>query len=232
MSSAKILIIEDDNEVSEALSQLLKQRGFNVAAARSGEEGLGFLLQGPFDLALVDYMLPHMDGIETVRRLKSQRPAMPVIMVTARAQSYDQLAGFEAGADDYIAKPFLPDVLLARINAVLRRGGQSSAPQEGSSVLTYGSLQLNKLHHSVLLDNAPLELTKTEFLLLELFMANPGRVFSRDKLLEASRDAQDLYSSGERSIDVQIMSLRRKLKSYGAAIETVRGVGYRLAEGT
>jgi two-component system phosphate regulon response regulator PhoB len=173
-------------------------------------------------------MLPGMDGFTVLKKLKAERSlgAIPVIMTTARGEDADIVAGLELGADDYVVKPYSPRVLIARVRAALRRKEGSALPEAERTLLREGRLSLDVLKHEALLDEAPLDLSVTEFSLLNTFLSQPGRVFSRNQIIDEIHGAD--YPVTDRSVDVQVMSLRKKLKDAGELIETIRGIGYRL----
>ncbi len=175
-------------------------------------------------------MLPAMDGLEVCRTLKSREHTalIPVIMLTARGEESDIVKGLELGADDYITKPFSPRVLQARIKAVLRRGESERADAPPTSVVRAGGVQLDRERHEVIADGKPVELTATEFKLLNMIMSKPGRVFTRQQIIESIHEG--FAAVTDRSVDVQVVALRRKLGDTGRNIETVRGVGYRFKE--
>jgi two-component system phosphate regulon response regulator PhoB len=181
-------------------------------------------------LILLDLMLPGMDGLEVCRALKKQ-PAtahIPVIMLTARGEEADVVAGLELGADDYIPKPFSPRVLIARVRTVLRRREREAAPVDKSGLLRIHELTIHPGRNEVLVDGEPVELTFTEFRVLHLLASRPGWVFTRNQIVDAVRG--ESYAVTERAVDVQIVGLRRKLGESGKYIETVRGVGYRFKD--
>jgi two-component system phosphate regulon response regulator PhoB len=229
MARATVLIVEDDAEIQELLSLALAREGWELVTAKDGESGLAALAAGQVDCVILDIMLPGMDGLEVLRRMKSDAASrrVPVIMTTARGEESDIVAGLELGADDYVVKPYSPKVLAARIRAALRRVAEAG---EGGSadVVTRGALRVDRARHEVLLAGEAIELSATEFDILDLLCRNPGRVFSRSQIIDAVRGHD--YPVTDRSVDVQILSLRRKLGPGGELIETVRGVGYRFRD--
>ena len=219
-----ILIIEDEPELARILRSYLESAGFKVVTADRGDRGLQVWRSEQPDLVLLDLNLPGMDGLDVARAIRKESDA-PLIMVTARVEEADRLIGLELGADDYISKPYSPREVVARVKAVLRRGAREP---EAKTVLTLGKLSLDTDAHSAVLAGKPLELTPTEFGMLQLLASQPGRVFTRLQLLEAAQGVS--YEGYERSVDVHVKNLRRKLKEAdptGQYIETVFGVGYR-----
>jgi two-component system phosphate regulon response regulator PhoB len=230
MGSERILIIEDDPEIQEMLKHAFAQEGWKLIQVKTGEEGLERLRKDGADCVVLDIMLPGMDGFKALKKIRadeSQRN-LPVIMSTARGEDSDVVAGLELGADDYVVKPYSPRVLAARIRAGLRRK-ESSGSVEGSggekTFWQHGPLSLDVERHACTLDGEPLDLFATEFAILAQFMSHPDIVFSRQKLITAIRGED--YPVTDRSVDVQILGLRKKLKDAGDMIETIRGVGYR-----
>jgi two-component system phosphate regulon response regulator PhoB len=224
MGAELILIIEDDSEIQEMLKYSFAQEGWKLIQAGTGEEGLELLRKNGADCIVLDIMLPGMDGFKTLKKIRADESFrnLPVIMCTARGEEADIVAGLELGADDYVVKPYSPRVLAARIRAGLRRKETAS---ETKTVIRHGKLSLDTARHLALLDETPLDLFATEFAILTQFMGNPDIVFSRQKLITAIRGPD--YPVTDRSVDVQILGLRKKLKSAGDMIETIRGVGYR-----
>jgi len=228
MSREKVLVVEDEEDIAELIRFNLAQEGFQVRIANSGEQGLSEATREVPDLVLLDLMLPGTDGLEICRRLKSdtRTNSVPIVMVTARGEEADIVAGLELGADDYVTKPFSPRVLLARLRAVLRRR-RTSPPQEGDP-LRFGQIEIHPGRHEVKVDGETVELTATEFKILHFLARRPGWVFTRYQIVDGIRGPN--YPVTERSVDVQVVALRRKLGSVGTAVETVRGVGYRFQE--
>ncbi len=227
MAKARILVVEDDGDIRELLSYTLQAEGWEVLHAVSAEDGLSFLQTKDFDCIILDLMLPGMDGFEFLRRSRNLagRDRIPIIITTAKGEDADVVAGLELGAEDYVIKPFSPRVLVARIRTALRRGWERSLGHKVSTMIRRGALSLDSLRHEAFFENRPLELSATEFALLRCLMGEPGRVFSRGQIIDAVK-GQD-YPVTDRSVDVQILSIRKKLGEGGALIETVRGVGYR-----
>ncbi|MEJ2600841.1 MAG: response regulator transcription factor [Anaerolineales bacterium] len=225
---ASILIIEDEPELVKVLRSYLEQAGFNVLTAYRGDNGLSIWEHKRPDLVILDLNLPGIDGLDVAREIRRKSQA-PLIMLTARVEEADQLIGLELGADDYITKPFSPRVVVARVRALLRRS--ESAPQ-APRYLQAADLEIDMEAHSVLRGGRPIKLTPTEFNLLVTMVAQPGRVFSRLQLLEASQG--NAFEGYERTIDAHIKNLRSKLEinpRQPQYIQTVFGVGYRFAKG-
>jgi two-component system phosphate regulon response regulator PhoB len=228
-AAALIVIIEDELEIQEMLSFAFAPEGWKLLMAKTGEEGLGLLrAQGGADCVILDIMLPGMDGFRTLRKIKADETlkAVPVIMASARGEEADIVTGLEMGADDYVVKPYSPRVLAARIRAALRRAEEGKAGDTVKTLFRHGSLRLDADRYQAAVDEKPLELSATEFALLRHFLANPDRVFSRNQIISAVHGSS--YPATDRSVDVQVLALRKKLGPAGAMIETVRGVGYRL----
>jgi DNA-binding response OmpR family regulator len=218
-----ILIVDDNRKIVEVLGEYLKAEGFDTVAAYDGPSALEAVSSRRPDLALVDIMLPGVDGLEITRRL--QRTDTPVILVTARADEVDRLIGLEVGADDYITKPFSPREVVARVKAVLRR----CARAQTSGALRVGDLTVDPERREVLIGEGAVELTRTEFDILAAMAAQPGRVFTRLQLMEASTG--DAYEGYERTIDAHIKNIRRKLgddPKRPRYVRTVVGVGYKV----
>ena len=228
MAREHILVVEDEEDIRELLRYNLEKEGLPVTAAASGEEALTVVDKALPDLVLLDLMLPGMDGLEVCRRFKAGERTrhLPLIMLTAKGEEADIVSGLELGADDYITTPFSPRVLLARVRAVLRR--RQAAPVPEGEHLTIRELLIHPGRHEVLLRGQPLELTATEFRLLHLLARKPGWVFTRSQIVSAIHG--DDYPVSDRSVDVQVVSLRKKLGDYGPYVETIRGVGYRFQD--
>jgi len=225
----RIVVIEDEADILEVLQYNLTREGYRVASSRDGEEGLQRVRDENPDLVLLDLMLPGLDGIEICRRLKADptTSAIPIVMVTAKGEESDVVLGLQMGADDYVAKPFSPRELMARIKAVLRRGQLKEERSSGERIVR-GGLVIDSVRHRVTVDAEPITLTATEMRLLHFLAAHPGRVFTRDQLV--SRAIGDRAVVIDRNIDVHIGAIRRKLGPYRTLIETLRGVGYRFRE--
>jgi two-component system phosphate regulon response regulator PhoB len=229
MTPPRIVVVEDQPSILELLTFNLAREGFSVAPCVSGEEGLEAARKAPPDAVLLDLMLPGIDGLEVCRRLKAdpRTARVPVVMLTARGEEADIVAGLELGADDYVTKPFSPRVLVARLRSVLRR--HAEGPVAGlDQPVEHRGVVVNPGRHEVLVDDTPVALTATELRLLHVLVRRPGWVFTRDQLISAVHG--DDYPVTDRSIDVQVVGLRRKLGDAGALLETVRGVGYRFRE--
>ncbi|NLE77874.1 MAG: response regulator transcription factor [Chloroflexi bacterium] len=223
--AAKILVVEDEKEIARLVRGYLEGAGFAVVQAYTGREGLFMARRERPDLVVLDLMLPELDGLEVARTLR-QESAVPIIMLTARVEETDRIVGLELGADDYVAKPFSPRELVARVRAVLRRT-HGEAPAE--ETLRAGPLEIDVTRHRVALHGKALDLTPSEFALLQTMARQPGRVWSRLELLEQVQG--ESYEGYERTIDVHIKNLRRKLGEdprQPKMIVTVFGVGYRL----
>jgi len=221
-----IFIVEDDEDIRGMISYNLEKSGYRVTALGRGDGAAAEVRRLGPDLVVLDIMLPGADGLEVLKSLRSEpsTAATPVIMLTARAQEADKVVGLELGADDYMAKPFSPSELMARIKAVLRRTGQVAA----KDVLRAGELVIDSKKHKVTVGGEEAPLTTTEFRLIEFLSRHPGEVFSRDRILDLVFGYQsDVYG---RTVDTHIKTLRKKLGQARDAIETVRGAGYRFRE--
>jgi two-component system phosphate regulon response regulator PhoB len=227
---ATILLIEDEQDLLELLRYNLEREGYGVRAVTTGEAGLKDVRSDSPDLILLDLMLPGMDGLEVCRTLKGRdhTASVPIIMLTAKGEEQDVVRGLELGADDYVPKPFSPRVLIARIAAVLRRRSQQPAEPNAQRRLERGPVTIDLDRHEVRVEGEAKEMTATEFKLLSLLGRQPGRVFTRHQIIESVHDG--LAAVTDRSVDVQVVSLRRKMGEAGHMIETIRGVGYRFKE--
>ena len=227
MPPKQVLIVEDERPIREMIAFGLKRAGFDVREAEDSRAARAALADKRPDLILVDWMLPDTSGLELARALKRDRETreLPIIMLTARAEEGDKVAGLEGGADDYITKPFSPRELVARINAVLRR----AAPNTGDERIEFEGLALDQASHRVLVGERTVALGPTEYRMLELFMSHPERVYKRDQLLDRVWGG-NVYVE-ERTIDVHIRRLRKALEEFGydRFIQTVRGSGYRFS---
>jgi len=223
-----ILVVEDEGHILELITFNLTKEGFRVRGVSTGEDALRAVREETPDLILLDLMLPGVDGMEVCRRVKadSATRAVPIVMVTAKGEETDVVRGLDAGADDYLAKPFSPRILVARVNAVLRRRGRDASPGEGSIVR--GGISIHAGKREVRAADRPVPLTSTEFELLAFLAAHAGWVYTRSQIVEAIRGSD--YYVTDRSIDVLVFGLRRKLGEHARLIETVRGVGYRFRE--
>lgn len=225
MAKERILVVEDDEDILQLLKYNLAKEGYQVTGVTSGEEALKVLKPGTMDLILLDLMLPGLDGLDVCRQLKreTQTAQIPIIMLTAKGEEADIVTGLELGADDYITKPFSPRVMLARVRAVLRR--LQAEPPAADAPLKIHELVIHPGRHEVAVDDKPLDLTVTEFRLLYMLAGRPGWVFTREQIVKGVHGED--YPASDRSVDVQVVSLRKKLGSCGKYLETVRGVGYR-----
>jgi two-component system, OmpR family, alkaline phosphatase synthesis response regulator PhoP len=228
MAKEKILVVDDEEDILELIRFNLVREGYKVLCAPSGEEAMNIGQSEIPDLMVLDLMLPGIDGLEVTRILKndSRTKDIPIVMLTAKGEEADIVTGLELGADDYITKPFSPRVLVARVRAVLRR--QSKEYKEETPVLRIHDMVIHPGRHEVLIDGKPVQLTLTEFGILEYLARRPGWVFTRTQIVDAVK-GEDYYVT-DRSVDVQIVGLRKKLGTAGTYIETVRGVGYRFKE--
>ena len=226
MQNQQILIVDDETDILELMEYHLIKEGYSILTAETGEEALAKAQRFRPDLIVLDLMLPGIDGLEVCRALSGYD--IPILMATAKSDDTDIIIGLEMGADDYITKPFSPRVLTARIRAVLRRRKRADAPNSPPAHLQLHGITLDTKRYRCEIQGTPLDLSATEFTLLEFFMRNPGWVFSRGQIIEAVKGAD--YPVTERSVDVQILAVRKKLGSLGNCIETVRGIGYRMAE--
>jgi two-component system alkaline phosphatase synthesis response regulator PhoP len=228
MAKEHIMAVEDEEDILELLTYNLAREGYRVSGLTSGEECLQAARAGLPDLILLDLMLPGIDGLEVCRQLKqtAMTRQVPIIMLTAKSEEADVVTGLELGADDYITKPFSPRVLLARLRAVLRT--RRGAPPEEGAVVNIHELTINIGCHEVLVEGRPVDLTASEFRLLHMMALKPGWVFTRPQIVAGVHG--DNYAVSDRAVDVQIVTLRKKLGRAARYIETVRGVGYRFKE--
>ena len=225
-----ILLVEDAPDLAQAIARELAASGYDVLHAADGLAALQMAASRQPDLVILDWMLPKLDGLEVLRQVR-QASAVPVLMLTARAEEADRVIGLEVGADDYLTKPFSIRELVARVRALLRRIEHVQAilaadHRRDTPPIAYGPLRLDPAARMATLDGVPLDLTHTEFDLLHLFLRNPGRAFSRSYLLDTMWGED--FVAGDRSVDNAVLRLRKKLGRWGEAIETVWGVGYRL----
>jgi len=223
----RILVVEDDRDIAELVGRYLQKGGFTVELLGSGREALQALQARPPDLMILDLMLPHVGGLEICRAARQQpsTAGIPIIMLTARAEEAERIAGLDTGADDYIAKPFSPNELVARVRALLRRA-QRQAPAGGG--LTYGAITVDPERHTVSASGQPVTLTAKEFLLLQYLLTHRGRVLSRDLLLTDVWGYK--YTGGTRTVDVHVRRLREKLPALEQALVTVKQFGYKLLD--
>lgn len=227
MAKASILIVEDDASLAEVLDYNLKQEGYDTFVARDGQQGLREMRLRCPDLVVLDLMLPMIDGLEVCRQLRAD-PAtqeLLVLMLTARSEESDQLVGFSVGADDYVTKPFSVKVLLQRINALLRRKDQGAGDRD---ILVSQGILIDRRRHRAMVGDLPLDLTPSEFGLLTAFVRQPGRAFTRSELIDVALGDDAIVL--ERTIDVHIRALRKKLLTHADLVQTVRGIGYRFRD--
>ncbi|RLC25027.1 MAG: DNA-binding response regulator [Deltaproteobacteria bacterium] len=229
MAKEIILIVDDEEDIIELIKYNLKNEGYSILTAMTGEQAIKTARQSRPDLIVLDLMLPGIDGLEVTKYLKNyeQTRDIPIVMLTAKGEESDIVTGLELGANDYISKPFSPKVLVARIRAILRRRKKNSTdPQD--RIKHEGDMIIDPARHVVSIEGNPLDLTLSEFELLSFLADKKGWVFTRGQIVDAIRGEN--YAVTERSIDVIIVGLRKKLKNYASIIETVRGVGYRFRE--
>lgn len=228
MPKTKVLIIEDDRPLAEVLAYNLKQAGYEVLCAHDGQDGILQAQMKLPDLVILDLMLPVVDGLDVCRRLRADATTkdMLIVMLTAKAEESDELVGFSLGADDYVAKPFSVKVLVERIKALRRR--RAAAASEGDDVTNSQGISVDRRRHRATASGQPLQLTRSEFRLLDTLIRQPGRVFQRSELIDAALGEDTMVM--ERTIDVHIRALRAKLGEHADVIETVRGVGYRFRD--
>ena len=228
MPKERILVVDDEEDILELVRFNLSKEGYQAICADTGERAAEIARSEMPDLIVLDLMLPGMDGLEVAKFLKNKPETenIPIVMLTAKGEESDVVTGLELGADDYVTKPFSPKILLARIKAVLRR--KTADPPDGSEVVKIHNLLIHPGRREVRVDGNPVELTFTEFGILSYLMRRPGWVFTRSQIVDAVRGSD--YFVTDRSVDVQIVGLRKKLGSAGKFVETVRGVGYRFKE--
>jgi two-component system phosphate regulon response regulator PhoB len=228
MAGERILVVDDEEDILELVRYNLAREGFQVTSVTTGEEALKKAKSDSPDLVVLDLMLPVIDGLEVCKILKSDPKTqhIPIVMLTAKGEEADIVTGLELGADDYITKPFSPRVLLARSRAVLRR--KAAGPPQEDAVIRIHDIVIHPGRHEVILDDDAIELTHTEFRILHYLARRPGWVFTRSQIIDAVHGTD--YPVTDRSVDVQIAGLRKKLGEAGQYIETVRGVGYRFRE--
>jgi two-component system phosphate regulon response regulator PhoB len=229
MPKEHILVVDDEEDILELVRFHLAREGYELSLAASGEDALKKIKRERFDLVVLDLMLPGLDGLEVAKTLKNDPKAksIPILMLTAKGEDADIVTGLELGADDYVTKPFSPRVLIARVKAVLRRRSRA-AGEDDTQVITVQGIQIHPGRRSVTAGGKPVDLTFTEFQLLYVLARRPGWVFTRSQIVDAVRGSD--YPVTDRSVDVQVVGLRKKLGAHGKAIETVRGVGYRFKD--
>ena len=228
MSKSTIVVVEDEEDIYEVVRYNLEKEGFHVHGAISGEIAQQKIKVHQPDLVLLDLMLPGISGLDLCRKLKQQDDTrqIPIIMVTAKTEDSDIVAGLELGAEDYITKPFSPRVLIARVRSVLRR--QKIGVIDESNIINFDGILINPGQHKVSINDTRLDLTPSEFRILHFLARRPGWVYTRDQIIDAVRG--EGYAITDRAIDVQVVGLRKKMGEFGAWIETVRGIGYRFRE--
>jgi len=228
MAQEKILLVDDEEDILELLSYNLRRGGFRTVGVTTGEAALKKIETDTPNLIILDLMLPGIDGLEITRKLKSSRKTekIPIIMLSAKGEESDVVAGLELGADDYVTKPFSPRILIARVKAMIRRGSVSADDTE--SVIHIHNGMIHPGRREVVINGHLVELTYTEFQVLYYLARRPGWVATRSQIVDAVKGTD--YFVTDRSVDVQIVGLRKKLGVWGKNIETVRGVGYRIKE--
>ena len=226
MSKEKILVVEDEEDIQEVLRYNLQKAGYQPICLDQGETAVSVVRQEMPSLILLDIMLPGIDGLEVCRLIKQEVSLrkIPIVMISARGEETDVVVGLEMGADDYITKPFSPRVVMARIKAVLRREVEA----DSDALIEHGFIRIDPERHGCTVDEVSVNLTATEFKLLSYLAKHPGRVYTRNQIVDAVRGED--YAVTERAVDVQVAGLRKKLNHCADYVETVRGVGYRMRE--
>lgn len=227
MAHEQILVVEDEKDILELIAFNLECSGYRILKASDGESAISIVKKELPDLILLDLMMPGIDGFDVCRTLKQDNTtkSIPIIMLTARGEDTDIVSGLELGAEDYITKPFSPKIMVARIRAVLRRSIETT---EIGERLALSGIVMDISRHKVEIDSKVVDLSTTEFDILKTLMASPGWVFSRNQIIDAVKGSN--YPVTQRSVDVQILGLRKKMGEKGKCIETIRGVGYKLKE--
>ena len=227
MSKSTVLVIEDDTDLRELIEYNLKTAGFNLLSAEDGEIGLAIAIDKNPDIIVLDIMLPGMDGLTVCRRLRENEKSQntPIVMLTAKSEESDIVIGLELGADDYMTKPFSPKELVARVKAVLRRGHTTN---DKPRKIQAGPLSIDLEKHEVRINSEEIKLTLAEFNLLKMLVSRPGRVFTREQLIESVSGADTFVI--DRNIDVHIRALRKKIGTHRDSILTIRGIGYKWKE--
>jgi DNA-binding response OmpR family regulator len=222
----KIFVIDDEKDIQEIIRINLQDEGYDIACFSSSEDALKGLGAVVPDLIILDIMMPGIDGYELCRRVRASDAwkHIPIIFLTAKSDEIDKVIGLELGGDDYMTKPFSVKELKSRVRAMFRRMSRSDAVTAAKSRLVYEGIELNPEHYSLAVDGVDVVLTKTEFEILSLFLANPGKIFTRDNIIDSIK-GHDVYVI-DRTIDVHVMNLRKKLGRYKSAIKTFSGVGY------
>lgn len=228
MPKELILVVDDEKDVRELVQYNLNKNGYKTICVGTGEDAVAKAKSEPLNLIVLDLMLPGIDGLDVCRALKAdaRTKKIPIIMLTAKGEEVDIVTGLELGADDYVVKPFSPRVFIARIRAALRN--KTGAPEDAEATVKHGELIIDPARHEVKIKETLVDLTYTEFSILHHLALHPGRVYTRNQIIDAIRG--DDYPVTERAVDVQIVGLRKKLGKTGERIETVRGVGYRFRE--
>ena len=223
----RILVAEDDRDIADLIAHYLRKQGWEPHVVPAGDEAVAYARRHPIDLVVLDLMLPGLSGLEVCRLLRGDKTteALPIIMVTARAEETDRIVGLDIGADDYLAKPFSPNELVARVRALIRR---SKRPETPPATLTFGPIVMDLGRHTVADDGREVKLTAKEFLLLQYLLEHRGRVLSRDVLLGDVWGYR--YTGGTRTVDVHVRRLREKLPALVDALVTVKQFGYKLAD--
>ena len=229
MPKEQILVVDDEQDIQELVGYNLKREGYQVTTAFTGEDAMSRARSERPDLIILDLLLPGIDGLEVCKALKNDPDTcqLPIIMLTAKGEESDIITGLELGADDYLTKPFSPRILIARIKAVFRRRKQEQSGEDGE-VIKRGDLLIDTTRYQASLRGRQIDLTASEFRTLQYLAKRPGWVFTRNQIIDAVHG--DDYPVTERSVDVHIVSLRKKLGEFGDKLETVRGIGYRLRE--
>jgi len=230
MSKEKILIVDDEEDILELVRFNLEKEGYRVESATNGESAIKKVKKDLYDLMILDLMMEGIDGFDVARELKSdsELKKLPIIMLTAKNDETDVVTGLELGADDYISKPFSPKILIARVRAVLRRKILDEDADTVPANIMSHDIEVDPVRYRVSAGGKDVTLTHSEFMLLHFLIKRPGWVFTRNQIVDAIRG--DNYAVTERSIDVQVVGLRKKLGKFGKLIETVRGIGYRFRE--
>lgn len=228
MPKQKILVVEDDRSIADVLDYNLNNAGYETILSTDGQDALNQARLKLPDLVVLDLMLPVLDGLEVCKHLRasSETRNIPIVMLTAKGEETDELVGFSVGADDYVVKPFSVKILLERIKSLLRRRNQSS--DGNGDITTRSGVTIDRIKHQVSVDGKRIDLTPSEFRLLDTMIRQPGRAFDRNELIDSALGADTLVL--ERTIDVHIRSLRKKLGEENGVIQTVRGIGYRFRE--
>ncbi len=229
MKKETILIVDDEEDILELIKFNLEIEGYSIVTALTGEKAIKIVRQSVIDLLVLDLMLPGVDGLEVTKILKRDEKTwgIPIIMLTAKGEESDIVTGLELGADDYLSKPFSPRILLARIRAILRRGKEKKSSSQ-DRIKVEGGMVIDPIKYAVSIDGDVVDLTLSEFDLISFLANKKGWVFTRGQIVDAIRGEN--YAVTERSVDVIIAGLRKKIKNYAFVIETVRGVGYRFKE--